>query len=607
MKKVKVTDLEDAIFHMTRMRPDIPLNFDNKWTVCWKKKGGYRFLGDKSRKWCIFWDHYDKSRNILFYLKSAPAKVTFTKPIPPKTNIYEEYNKYFVEAKTVTTYMLDKDIELKNYHTKGCTHLIIPIHNDKNELVSFQEIGPDGTKRFKKGYSLGDIYFYDIEGEKDKIYVCEGVATGASVHKITGNQVYCALSKGNIDSTANFLLNKYKTQDIICALDNDGPEKTHTTKITSNRLKCIVPEKKGDFNDFQNCYIEQYKLKTLKSPPTDKSKDKFIYRKLEYIYNALYSEIDLSTVEDKHNFLDQQQIFPTHNALLLSGATEAGKTAFCLVVLSKALKADFTVYIWEHSELNRKNRLNKWIRERELQKYVDGKKLNITSDKCQIIDAFKKNNIVLIDDTDSFLQIKKTIDRREVADTLEQINWIAQLAECTIILCHYMTKTSRGEKDIKLRSGGDMTWINKMRYAGIIDIGAESYSDDDNKKTEKEKSFLTLQKGYRPGAKESAWWLKDDFTIGEPMKPSEVSAVIREKQEGSDEFTGEIARVINESMDAQGKLKTKDFYAICNANFALKRGQSYRYLKKLPQYTTERIGEFPVFEEYIVRSKEKVI
>ena len=64
--------------------------------------------------------------------------------------------------------------------------LLIPVLDTANNLQSLQRIYPDGTKRFLVGGKVSGGQFI-IQGQPEKLVaVCEGFATGASIHLATG-------------------------------------------------------------------------------------------------------------------------------------------------------------------------------------------------------------------------------------------------------------------------------------------------------------------------------------------------------------------------------------------------------------------------------------
>lgn len=80
--------------------------------------------------------------------------------------------------------------------------LLIPVLDTANNLQSLQRIYPDGTKRFLIGGKVSDGRFI-IQGQPEKpIAICEGFATGASIHLAAGWTVYVAFSANNLAPVA---------------------------------------------------------------------------------------------------------------------------------------------------------------------------------------------------------------------------------------------------------------------------------------------------------------------------------------------------------------------------------------------------------------------
>lgn len=149
--------------------------------------------------------------------------------------------------------------------------LLVPIRKGKR-VVSLQAIfpskdNPSGRdKDFLSGGRKRGCYFSigKPDGDKPTIVVCEGYATGATIHEITGWAVLVAFDAGNLESVALKARELFAKANIIVAADNDR----WTTKPVENpgvtfgaraaqqcRGQLRVPEfadltdKPTDFND----------------------------------------------------------------------------------------------------------------------------------------------------------------------------------------------------------------------------------------------------------------------------------------------------------------------------------------------------------------------
>ena len=169
--------------------------------------------------------------------------------------------------------------EIPTDHSGGFeTRAAVPVFSPAGRLISWQWISPSGGKKFKAGHSLGSGYFFPIPGDPAKgIFVCEGLATGLSIHAITGGSVACAFGKSNLAPvTISVLAENPEAKEVKLSLDNDA-EKTARIALKDPRLVILCPAKKGDFNDFQDDPAERKKLiegAPVYSPPAEPEPEK---------------------------------------------------------------------------------------------------------------------------------------------------------------------------------------------------------------------------------------------------------------------------------------------------------------------------------------------
>jgi putative DNA primase/helicase len=95
-------------------------------------------------------------------------------------------------------------------------------------LMSLQFIWPDGTKRYGKATrtartrtTIGASAFVPPHGT---LYICEGWATGWSIHAVTEQAVVVAFSAGNLKDVALHFREKYPQASIVLCADNDRRE-----------------------------------------------------------------------------------------------------------------------------------------------------------------------------------------------------------------------------------------------------------------------------------------------------------------------------------------------------------------------------------------------
>lgn len=97
--------------------------------------------------------------------------------------------------------------------------LMVPIVNGTG-LVNLQFIQPDGGKRFLTGGQVAGACAV-IGQPSDTLRICEGYATGATIHQLTGDAVLCALSASNLMAIARSARAQLPSSHIVICADND--------------------------------------------------------------------------------------------------------------------------------------------------------------------------------------------------------------------------------------------------------------------------------------------------------------------------------------------------------------------------------------------------
>jgi putative DNA primase/helicase len=95
---------------------------------------------------------------------------------------------------TVTThpYLTAKGIKAHNLKISD-NKLLIPMRDTAGTIHSLQTITPDGNKQFMYGGRVNGCYF-SIGKPEQRLIICEGLATGASIHECTGHAVAAGLT-----------------------------------------------------------------------------------------------------------------------------------------------------------------------------------------------------------------------------------------------------------------------------------------------------------------------------------------------------------------------------------------------------------------------------
>lgn len=97
--------------------------------------------------------------------------------------------------------------------------VVVPVRID-GRLTSLQFIDADGGKRFLSGGEIRGGY-HAIGKPEAAVIVCEGYATGATLHALTGHGVAVAFNAGNLLAAARAIRAKLPGARIIVAADDD--------------------------------------------------------------------------------------------------------------------------------------------------------------------------------------------------------------------------------------------------------------------------------------------------------------------------------------------------------------------------------------------------
>jgi putative DNA primase/helicase len=161
-------------------------------------------------------------------------------------------------------YLVEKGLRTNALRQTGDV-LLVPLTCD-GLLVSLQCIKPDGEKRFLfGGMTKGCCSPIGTIQPDQPLYICEGWATGATLHDETGAAVACAMTAGNLLDVGKRLQCQHPDAVLIVAGDDDrmtegNPGRTSAIKA-AGALGCrmVFPPWSGaepltlsDFNDLAN-------------------------------------------------------------------------------------------------------------------------------------------------------------------------------------------------------------------------------------------------------------------------------------------------------------------------------------------------------------------
>mgnify|MGYP003617972871 CR=1 FL=1 len=160
--------------------------------------------------------------------------------------------------------------------------LLVPLRDVAGTLHSLQTIDASGQKRFLSGAKVQGCY-HAIGQPEGCMVVCEGFATGASIHMATGQAVACAMNAGGLQAVAMALHAKYPSLQIVIAADDDHATEGNPGMAAASQAALSVggmvavplfdanrPAKATDFNDLHQLQgLEAVKVCVATAQPVE--------------------------------------------------------------------------------------------------------------------------------------------------------------------------------------------------------------------------------------------------------------------------------------------------------------------------------------------------
>jgi putative DNA primase/helicase len=151
--------------------------------------------------------------------------------------------------------------------------LVVPVTTIHGEMTSAQLIYPDGRKKFLRGGKTGGMMrlLVSSNSRMDILFICEGWATGATLHSSTGGgAILVTFQAANLSPVTREARLRFPKSHIIVCADNDkdkpsnvGLDMAFKAAKESDAVVIAPMGIKGtDFNDMQNelgiFYVARY-------------------------------------------------------------------------------------------------------------------------------------------------------------------------------------------------------------------------------------------------------------------------------------------------------------------------------------------------------------
>lgn len=228
---------------------------DNGWYVIYEG-GAAACYGNWEQSDCTHtWRGEGVSDEVYAKVREKVAKLKEQRELE-QLNLAEDARDYFESCarEGYSEYLVRKAVKPHGLRFDGTT-LIMPLQDAHGKVWSYQKIYGNGDKYFLQGGRIRGCY-YIIGAPKDKVIVCEGFATGATIYEQTSIPVVVALNAGNLKTVCDSL----PFSDIIIAADNDENGVGEKAAKESG-YSYVMPTSIGDFNDIPREDVRGYFIK----------------------------------------------------------------------------------------------------------------------------------------------------------------------------------------------------------------------------------------------------------------------------------------------------------------------------------------------------------
>lgn len=213
------------------------------------KNGWYVLNVDSFRYWGVYGSHKTGDRHswsalhdgVLSFPRSEPSQ---KRAMPSIEAIWGKG----ISPDPKHQYLVTKRVNGKGLRQLN-RQLLVPYRNIDGILAAVGTIKPDGQKRFLPGSILSGAFM--LLGEiSDRIYICEGYATGASIYQALQTTTVICGSAGNLAPVATQIRKKFSTLEMIFMADDDQDSEINYGLIAAEKASGLVGGIVVSPNDF---------------------------------------------------------------------------------------------------------------------------------------------------------------------------------------------------------------------------------------------------------------------------------------------------------------------------------------------------------------------
>ena len=127
--------------------------------------------------------------------------------------------------------------------------MVLPVQNQQDQLVSLQQIAPNGKFKGFLPDGMKKGCFHVIPGNDKFVFVAEGYATAATIFELTRCTTYVAFDCGNLEAVCMAVIARHPQATKVIASDDD--RFTHEPIKNPGQAKAIAICEKTDFHNLK--------------------------------------------------------------------------------------------------------------------------------------------------------------------------------------------------------------------------------------------------------------------------------------------------------------------------------------------------------------------
>ena len=392
-------------------------------------------------------------------------------------------------------YLQKKQVRPHGLRLDDENRLMVPVTID-GVISSLQFIDANGGKQFLPGGKVrGGTFSIGALSHADTLLLCEGFATGASLHEATGLPVVMAFSAGNLTPVAESLWHQFPTVTIVLCGDHDlsgtGQREARKAADTVSGV-LVLPEEQGqDFNDvhvhrgldavtqvIEAARTREEERPTMTTATVDTPGNSFLaYRPgglPETNFNPISAPDLLAEVSEPTDWILEDYL-PAGSLALIAGKPKEGKTTLVYELAAKVAqggvflgrttrKGGVLILAVEEHRRDVKMRLQNLGAEGLDDLHLNIGALSPTPTFFANLSTFIQDHnirLVIIDTLAAFWSVDNENDASEMTKAVKPLLRLARESEACILLIHHARK-SEGSHGDEIRGSGALF--------GLVDI-----------------------------------------------------------------------------------------------------------------------------------------